>query len=170
VSRQSLLPPVKRFRRRPLPESQKSVLAAPGSTGNNAHASVRCNPAAQKPAFQLVVELGGTTPAISWLIQGALDVDQISDANANWFTLPLILPSSDSIAASPIVIASATTAGIPTFEIARMAGTSVLQIEKTYGHMLPDAMERGRAAASEAASSTSDPARRRDFFTRRVRA
>jgi hypothetical protein len=27
-----------------------------------------------------------------------------------------------------------------------MAGTSVLQIEKTYGHLLPDALERGRAA------------------------
>jgi hypothetical protein len=27
-----------------------------------------------------------------------------------------------------------------------MAGTSVLQIEKTYGHLLPDAIERGRAA------------------------
>jgi hypothetical protein len=25
-------------------------------------------------------------------------------------------------------------------------GTSVLQIEKTYGHLLPDALERGRAA------------------------
>lgn len=27
-----------------------------------------------------------------------------------------------------------------------MAGTSVLQIEKTYGHLLPDAIERGRTA------------------------
>ena len=40
----------------------------------------------------------------------------------------------------------AIAAGIPTFEIARMMGTSVAQIEKTYGHMLPDALERGRAA------------------------
>jgi len=37
-------------------------------------------------------------------------------------------------------------AGIATFEIARMAGTSVLQIEKTYSHLLVDAAERGRAA------------------------
>jgi integrase len=37
-------------------------------------------------------------------------------------------------------------AGIPTFEIARMMGTSVEQIEKTYGHLLPDALDRGRAA------------------------
>jgi hypothetical protein len=27
-----------------------------------------------------------------------------------------------------------------------VAGTSVLQIEKTYGHLLPDAIERGRGA------------------------
>jgi hypothetical protein len=38
------------------------------------------------------------------------------------------------------------TAGIPTFEIARMMGTSIEQIEQTYGHPLPDALERGRAA------------------------
>jgi hypothetical protein len=43
-------------------------------------------------------------------------------------------------------ISECIAAGIPTFEIARIAGTSVLQIEKTYGHLLPDAMERGRAA------------------------
>jgi integrase len=43
-------------------------------------------------------------------------------------------------------ISEAIAAGIATFEIARMAGTSVLQIEKTYGHLLVDAAERGRAA------------------------
>ena len=40
----------------------------------------------------------------------------------------------------------AIAAGIATFEIARMMGTSVEQIEKTYGHLLPDALDRGRAA------------------------
>lgn len=40
----------------------------------------------------------------------------------------------------------AIAAGIPTFEIARMMGTSIEQIEKTYGHLLPDALERGPAA------------------------
>jgi integrase len=43
-------------------------------------------------------------------------------------------------------ISECIAAGIPIFEIARMAGTSVLQIEKTYGHLLPDAIERGRGA------------------------
>jgi hypothetical protein len=32
------------------------------------------------------------------------------------------------------------------FEIARMMGTSIEQIENTYGHLLPDALERGRVA------------------------
>jgi integrase len=41
-------------------------------------------------------------------------------------------------------VSECIAAGIATFEIARMAGTSVLQIEKTYGHLLPDAIERGR--------------------------
>ena len=40
----------------------------------------------------------------------------------------------------------AIAAGIPTFEIARMMGTSVLMIEKTYGHLLTDGLDRGRAA------------------------
>jgi integrase len=40
----------------------------------------------------------------------------------------------------------AIAAGIPTFEIARMMGTSIEQIEATYGHLLPDALERGRLA------------------------
>jgi integrase len=40
----------------------------------------------------------------------------------------------------------AIAAGIPTFEIARMMGSSIEQIEATYGHLLPDALDRGRAA------------------------
>jgi integrase len=47
----------------------------------------------------------------------------------------------------------AIAAGIPTFEIARMMGSSIEQIEKTYEHLLPDALERGRAAL-EAFDST----------------
>lgn len=43
-------------------------------------------------------------------------------------------------------ISECIAAGIATFEIAHMAGTSVLQIERTYGHLLPDAIERGRGA------------------------
>jgi integrase len=37
-------------------------------------------------------------------------------------------------------------AGVPLFELARFMGTSVTQIEKTYGHLLPDSLERARTA------------------------
>jgi integrase len=40
----------------------------------------------------------------------------------------------------------AIAAGIPSFEIARMMGTSVEMLDKTYGHLLRDAASRGRAA------------------------
>jgi integrase len=37
-------------------------------------------------------------------------------------------------------------AGIGLFELARFMGTSVEQIGKTYGHLLPDSLERARTA------------------------
>jgi integrase len=42
--------------------------------------------------------------------------------------------------------AFAIAAGIHSFELARMMGTSVLQIDKTYGHLLHDAAARATAA------------------------
>jgi integrase len=40
----------------------------------------------------------------------------------------------------------AIAAKVPTFEHARFIGTSVKQIDETYGHLLPDAHDRARAA------------------------
>jgi integrase len=40
----------------------------------------------------------------------------------------------------------AIAAGVPLFELARFMGTSVDQIDRTYGHLLPDALERTRSA------------------------
>jgi integrase len=40
----------------------------------------------------------------------------------------------------------AIAAKVPTFELARFMGTSVKQIDDTYGHLLPDAHDRARAA------------------------
>jgi integrase len=37
-------------------------------------------------------------------------------------------------------------AGIGLLELARMMGTSVEQIDRTYGHMLPDSIDRARTA------------------------
>jgi integrase len=57
--------------------------------------------------------------------------------------------------------ANAIAAGIATFEIARVMGTSVMQIEATYGHLLPDAIERARLAldAWEARAEAREEAR-----------
>ena len=55
----------------------------------------------------------------------------------------------------------AIAAGIATVEIARMMGTSIEQIEKTYGHLLPDAIDRAQAAlaAFDARSQTREASR-----------
>jgi integrase len=37
-------------------------------------------------------------------------------------------------------------AGVPLFELSRFMGTSVEQIGRTYGHLLPDSLERARTA------------------------
>jgi hypothetical protein len=78
--------------------------AAPGSSGNTTHASVRPMPNVNKVAFVLVVEAAGATPQISWKVQGSLDRDQVADASANWVDLGLVTPASDSPAAIPIVV------------------------------------------------------------------
>lgn len=40
----------------------------------------------------------------------------------------------------------AIAAGVPLFELSRFMGTSVEQIGRTYGHLLPDSLERARTA------------------------
>lgn len=40
----------------------------------------------------------------------------------------------------------AIAARVPLFELSRFMGTSVEQIDKTYGHLLPDSIERTRLA------------------------
>jgi hypothetical protein len=41
---------------------------------------------------------------------------------------------------------SVLAAGVFLFELARFMGTSAEQIDKTYGHLLPDALDRTRQA------------------------
>jgi hypothetical protein len=42
------------------------------------------------------------------------------------------------------------------FELARFMGTSVEQIDKTYGHLLPDALDRTRHALNEFVTSAEE--------------
>ena len=53
----------------------------------------------------------------------------------------------------------AIAAGVSLFELARFMGTSAEQIDKTYGHLLPDALDRTRAALD--AFTAAVPAQRR---------
>jgi hypothetical protein len=48
----------------------------------------------------------------------------------------------------------AIAAGVSLFELARFMGTSVEQIDKTYGHLLPDALDRTRAALDAFTTAT----------------
>jgi integrase len=48
----------------------------------------------------------------------------------------------------------AIAAGVSLFELARFMGTSVEQIDKTYGHLLPDALDRTRVALDAFLSPT----------------
>jgi hypothetical protein len=76
-------------------------LANPGTTGNNTHASVRTTPGASKLAVAYVAEVAGTTA--TWKVQASMDNDPVSDANANWFDMPYILPSTDTLSQAAIV-------------------------------------------------------------------
>ena len=86
--------------------SQVSGSSGIGVTGNNVHDSVRSSPNSTHVIFVLIVEAGGATPTISWKVQGAMDADAITDANANWFDLLMLPPGSDTVAAIPLVIPS----------------------------------------------------------------
>ena len=55
-------------------------------------------------------------------------------------------------------------AGVSLFELARFMGTSVDQIDKTYGHLLPDSLDRTRSALDVFIADT--PAWRRRFRPR----
>jgi integrase len=52
----------------------------------------------------------------------------------------------------------AIAAGVSLFELARFMGTSVEQIDKTYGHLLPDALDRTRQALDVYLSDESEAA------------
>jgi len=49
-------------------------------------------------------------------------------------------------------------AGIGLFELSRLMGTSVEQIDRTYGHLLPDSLDRARTALDVFGSSQEEQA------------
>lgn len=52
----------------------------------------------------------------------------------------------------------AIAAGVSLFELARFMGTSVEQIDRTYGHLLPDSIDRTRTALNAYLNSRADAA------------
>lgn len=73
-----------------------------GQTGNNTHAGVRIDPEPRGLAFQFVVEAVGATPTVTWKIQGSLDEDTVSDANAAWYDVSYVTDASDTPAVATI--------------------------------------------------------------------
>jgi len=62
-------------------------------------------------------------------------------------------------------ISEAIAAGIPSYEVARLAGTSVIQIEATYAHLFGEHLERSRTALEAFDASSSEAYRRESGAT-----
>jgi hypothetical protein len=81
-----------------------SFLAVSGTTGNIAGTAaanqVRTNPTASKIAVVYVAEVAGTTA--TWKVQGSMDLPEVSDTNSNWFDMPYVLPTTDTLAVAAI--------------------------------------------------------------------
>lgn len=84
-----------------MPLGKFGQLAAPGSTGNNTHASLEVPPNADSLALELEITAVGATPTISFLFQGSLDEPSLSDASSDWDDLE-VLPS-DAVAETATV-------------------------------------------------------------------
>lgn len=75
-------------------------LAPRGATGNNTHAGVGLAPYANKVCAVLVIEAIGAGPTVTAKIQGTLDTSDINDASANWFDLPFLTDTNDTVGAT----------------------------------------------------------------------
>jgi hypothetical protein len=65
-----------------MPAFNLTTLLASGSTTNQTSASKPVAPDTDAVAFRIICEAIGATPAITWLIQGAMDDIGVSDANS----------------------------------------------------------------------------------------
>lgn len=75
----------------------KYALAATASTGNNTHTAVTpVSKTGAAIAAQLVVEVAGGTPTVTWKVQGSLD------GGLNWYDCLYVTDSSDTAAATAL--------------------------------------------------------------------
>lgn len=84
------------------------LMANTGTTGNNTHTSVGLSAAAKHAAFAFIVEVAGGGPTVTYVFEGTLDPQAVSDANALWFPLIVLPSNNDTATATP---AAATTVG-----------------------------------------------------------
>lgn len=78
----------------------KQALAPIGTTGNNTHASSSVHPGCVQLCALLVIEAVGATPTVTAKIQGTLDDQTVADGSANWFDLPFVTDTNDTVAAT----------------------------------------------------------------------
>jgi hypothetical protein len=78
-----------------MPNFQQIVLAATGSTSNNTDGPVSVIQAATGPiALEFIIEVAGSTPTITFNLQGSYTK---AAATAQWVTLALLPAGSDTI-------------------------------------------------------------------------
>ncbi len=70
-----------------------AYLAATGTAGNVTGASVATNPNGCGHAVQFVVEVAGSTPTVTWKVQGSLD-------GTNWYDVLYVTDASDTAASA----------------------------------------------------------------------
>jgi hypothetical protein len=59
---------------------------------------------------------------------------------------PQLILTRTGLDYQPAFASLSIAAGVSLFELSRFMGTSPAMLDKTYGHLLPDALDRGRMA------------------------
>ncbi len=105
---------------------------------------------AEAPSFQTTVLSWSPGDTIPLGVNRTLQAVRVRDNHADQASVLVVRAgglehrSPDALRHSYATFAIA--AGVSLFEFARFMGTSVEQIDKTYGHLLPDALDRTRQA------------------------
>lgn len=84
----------------------KNYLAPTGSTGNNTHDGLGTGGGFEAIAVKFVVEAAGSTPTVTFKVQGSVDEPDVDDTDAHWFDLGYVTDASDTIATTGITATS----------------------------------------------------------------
>lgn len=92
-----------------MPSSQRISLAATGTTSTHTHGPVDAPQDAFTVALEFIIEVAGSTPTITWKLQGCFE-DSTVDAAAGAMVDCQLLPS-----ASDTSVATVTQTGVGTY-------------------------------------------------------